>query len=236
MRSSFQAPRFWAAKVAHAVGQGGKGGDNQVVELHSGGVAGNDAGAKAVDDALDDDIAHGHEALLQDTGHGNAGNAAEHGEGESRSAANGFNAAQPKQHDDHGQYAADALAEEGGPGNTGHTHLEGRDEENVHGDVGGGGGGQEVEGRLGIAQGGEDAGGQIVEEEEGEAVEIDVQVDEAVGHEFLGGLDELQELPSQQKSQCHEYKADDAAADGGGGDGSFHLPIFLGAKELRDDD
>ena len=59
--------------VGDAVGQGGEGGDHEVVELDGGGVTGHDAGPEAVDDALDHDIADGDEALLQDAGDGNLG-------------------------------------------------------------------------------------------------------------------------------------------------------------------
>jgi RNA-binding protein YlmH len=49
-------------KIGNAVTQSGKGGDNQIVQLHSGGIACHHIRPEAVDDTLDDDIADGDEA------------------------------------------------------------------------------------------------------------------------------------------------------------------------------
>ena len=57
--------------IGNSVADGGEGGDDHVVQLHRGGIPRHDRGAEAVDDALDQDVSHGDEALLQDAGDGN---------------------------------------------------------------------------------------------------------------------------------------------------------------------
>ena len=50
--------------VGDAVAQGGERGNDQVVQLNGSRVTGNDAGTKAVDDTLDDDVSDRDETLL----------------------------------------------------------------------------------------------------------------------------------------------------------------------------
>ncbi len=53
--------------VGNPVAQRGEGGDNQVIQFDGSRVAGHDTRSKTVDHTLDDDVADGDEALLQDT-------------------------------------------------------------------------------------------------------------------------------------------------------------------------
>ena len=62
----FAGPEVLRRIVGNAVAERGKGRDNHVVELHRRRVACHDGRAEAVDDALDDDVADGNKALLQD--------------------------------------------------------------------------------------------------------------------------------------------------------------------------
>lgn len=63
----------------------------------------------------------------------------------------GLDCFQSAQDEQQGQNAADALAQEGGPGHAGHAHVKDGDKENIHRDVGGGRAGQEPKRRLGVA-------------------------------------------------------------------------------------
>ena len=67
--------------VGNSVGQGGEGSNHQIVELDSRGISGDDAGAEAVDDTLDDDVSHGNEALLKDAWNGYRGDSFKIGPG-----------------------------------------------------------------------------------------------------------------------------------------------------------
>src|SRR5699024_5062430 len=130
----------------------------------------------------------------------------------------------------------DALAQEGGPGHAGHTHGEGGDEQDVHEDVAGGGSRQEQEGGLAVAQGREDAGGHVVEEHEGQAQDVDVQIQGRVGQDFLRGVDELQQSVAAEQAHRHQGGHQDGTADQGSGDGGFHVLVLLCAEEPGHDD
>ena len=60
--------------VGDAVAQGGEGGDDQVVELDRCRVAGNHTGPKAINHALNHNIANGDKTLLQNTWYGDNSN------------------------------------------------------------------------------------------------------------------------------------------------------------------
>ena len=121
--------------VGDAVAQGGKGGDDHVVQLDGGRVACNDAGTKGVDDALQDDVAHRDEALLQDAGHSHHSHLAQHIPREQLHMTRGVESADAAEHHHHGQHTADTLTQEGSPCHTGDAHLETGDEQDVHADV-----------------------------------------------------------------------------------------------------
>lgn len=220
--------------VGHTVGQGGEGGDDQVVQLYSGGVARHNAGAKAVDAPLEDDVAHGDEALLEDAGDGNDGNFFQQQGGEHRRGLRGFHLSQAGAYHTHRQDAADSLAEEGGPGHASHPHVKGGDKEDIHRDVGSGGGRQEEERGPGVSQGGEYAGGDVVEKDEGQAPDVDIQVELGGGEGPLRGVDEPEQPAAAKDASQHQRPAEDGAGDAGGGHRRFHLPVLPGPEELGD--
>ena len=143
---------------------------------------------KAVYNALDEDIAHGDKALLQDAGNGDEADPLQQAEGEELVGRMG-QLFQPQQHRRHGAQAADPLAQEGGPGHAVHAHAPRGHKEDVHADVAQGGDHQEQEGRAGISHGGEDARGNVVEEQEQQAAGINVEIGFRVGHELGGRVD-----------------------------------------------
>ena len=223
--------------VAHAGAQLGETGDDQVVELDGGGIAGDDGRAVAVDDGLDDDVAHGDKALLRGAGQGDEDDLTQQRKGEAaRHAGIPGQRAQAAQDGEDSQHAADALAQERGPGDAGHAHMEARDEEDVDQNVDGGGAGQEEERRAGIAHGGEDAGSHVVVKQERQAEEVDVQVKPAVRHEQLGRVDEGEQLRAQEQAQRHQACAEHAHGDEHSRYGSPQVGILLRAKEAGDDD
>ena len=57
-------------EVRDAVANGGKRGDDQIIQFHGGGVACGDADTEAVDTALNQDVSYGDKGLLQDAGDG----------------------------------------------------------------------------------------------------------------------------------------------------------------------
>ena len=229
-------PHVLGGVVGNAVAQGGEGGDDHVVQLDGGRVACNDAGTKGVDDALQDDVAHRDEALLQDAGDGHHGDLAQHIPGEPHRLAlcgDGLHAAE---HHHHGQDAAHTLAQEGRPGHTGHTHVEPGHEQDVHADVGQRRDGQEVERRLAVTQRREDAGGNVVEEHERQAQNVDVQIQGRVRQDFLRGVDELQQAAAAQQAEHHQRCTQHCRADEGRVHRGFHVIVFLGTKVARHDD
>ena len=225
-----------AGVVGDAVGQGGERGDDQVVQLDRRRIAGDDAGAKAVDDALDDDVAHRHRALLQDAGHGDDRDLAQHLPGKEDGLFRGGDAFHPAGHRQQGQHAADALAQEGGPGHARHPHVKGGDEQNVHKDVAHRRGRQEKEGGAAVAQRRENAGGYVVKEHEGQAQDVDVQVQGRVGQDLGRGVDELKQGVAPQKAHQHQGGHQHRAPDQGGGDGGLHVAVLLGPEKPGHDD
>ena len=139
---------------------------------------------------------------------------------------------QTAEHHRQGQQAADPLTQEGGPGHPGHAHVKGRHKQDVHPDVGCGGQGQEEEGRPGVPQGREDAGGNVVEKEEGQSPQVDVQIQPGGLHHLLRRPDQLQEGPAAQKAPRHQRQAQGSGGDEGGGHGGLHLPVGPAAEEL----
>ncbi len=99
-----------------------RGGDDHIVQLDRCGVTGDDAGTKGIDDALQDDVAYRDEALLQDAGDGDHGYLAQHVPGEEHHLVGGLEGTDAAEHHHHGQHAAHALAQEGGPCHTGVSH------------------------------------------------------------------------------------------------------------------
>ena len=158
---------------------------------------------------MQDDVAHRDEALLQDAGDSHHSHLAQHVPGEQHDLVLGFEGADAAEHHHHGQHTADALAQEGGPGHTGHAHLEAGHEQNVHADVGQGRDGQEVEGGLAVAQRGEDAGGDVVEEHEGQAQHVDIQIQRRICKDLLRGVDELQQAVAAHKADQKIYNGTD---------------------------
>ena len=132
--------------------------------------------------------------------------------------------------------APDALAQEGGPGHTGHAHLETGHEQNVHADVGQGRDGQEVEGGLAVAQRGEDAGGDVVEEHEGQAQHVDVQIQRGICQNFVRGVDELQQAVAAHQTNEHQHGAQHGGTDQRGVDRGLHLVVVLRAEVAGHDD
>ena len=140
------------------------------------------------------------------------------------------------EHHHHGQDAAHTLAQEGRPGHTGHTHVEPGHEQDVHADVGQRRDGQEVERRLAVTQRREDAGGNVVEEHERQAQNVDVQIQGRVRQDLLRGVDELQQGVAAKQTDAHQHGAQHGRADEGGVDRGLHLAVFLCAKVAGHDD
>ena len=156
-------------EVGHTVAQRGKGGGHQIVQLDGRRIARHNGGAKAVDHALNDDVAHGDAALLQHTGDGHPCQPAQHGPGKGPALLLRRKPPQPAKHHPDRQHAAGALTEKGGPGHAGHAHPEGRHEKDIHKNIAERGCRQKPEGRPAVAQCGKDARGHIVKQQEGHA-------------------------------------------------------------------
>ena len=185
---------------------------------------------------MQDDVAHRDEALLQDAGDSHHSHLAQHVPGEQHDLVLGFEGADAAEHHHHGQHTADALAQEGGPGHTGHAHLETGHEQDVHADVGQGRDGQEVEGGLAVAQRGEDAGGDVVEEHEGQAQHVDVQIQRGICQNFVRGVDELQQAVAAHQTNEHQHGAQHGGTDQRGVDRGLHLVVVLRAEVAGHDD
>ena len=148
----------------------------------------------------------------------------------------GVEGADAAEHHHHGQHAADTLTQEGSPCHTGNAHLETGDEQDVHADVGQRRDCKEVEGGLAVAKGREDAGGNVVEEHEGQAQNVDIQIQRGICKDLLRGVDELQQGVAAQQTNAHQHGAQHGRADEGGVDRGLHLTVFLCAKVAGHDD
>ena len=86
--------------------------------------------------ALNDQIAHGNKALLQDTGNGDLCDFYTDGRGENPAAFFSPDGPEFFHHNEQCEESADTLAYEGRPGYTGDTHVKACHEPDIHGDVG----------------------------------------------------------------------------------------------------
>ena len=109
-------------------------------------------------------------------------------------------------------------------------------EQDVHADVGQGRDGQEVERGLAVAQSGEDAGGDVVEEHEGQAQNVDVQIQGRVGQDLFRGVDELQQSVAAEQADDHQHGAQHGGTDQGSVDRSLHIIVFFCAEVAGHDD
>ena len=218
--------------VGNAVADGGKRGDDQIVQLHRSGIARHNVRAEAVNDALDQDIAHGDEALLQNAGDGDDHEPPQQLPGKQYHLPLAGQLLQPADDHGHRQHAADALAQEGRPGHACHAHFEGRDKQNVHGDVAQGGHRQEDKGRPAVSQGGENARGNVIEKYEGQTPDVDIQIQRRVGEHFLRGVDQRQQAVAAENAHQHQQQANHAAGQRGGGHGGLYIAIFPRAEQL----
>ncbi len=130
--------------------------------------------AKAVDDPLDHNVAHRDKALLQNTGHRYLGKLAQEVPGEELGSGLGLDPAKTEEHHRHRQNTAYPLAQKGGPGHAVHPHAQARHKQDVHADIAHRGAGQKEKGGFGVSQGGEDAGGDVVVKDKGQAQDVDV--------------------------------------------------------------
>ena len=79
-------------------------------------------------------------------------------------------------YDCHSQQAAEALTQESSPCNACYAHTKALDEPDIHQDIGGRREGQEYKGRFGIAHSGEYTCSNIVKEQEGKSLDINIQI------------------------------------------------------------
>lgn len=144
---------------------------------------------------------------------------------------NGFNAANNKQKR---QQTADALTDEGGPGHTLHVHMEFGDKEDVHADIREGGAGQEIKRRFGIAKCGENPGCNIIIEDKGQAVYVDVEVLLGRVKQLFRRMNQLQQLVAEASAEHHQEDAERTAGNQRGVDDGSHIVVALRAEQLRD--
>ena len=108
--------------VGNAVAERGEGRDDHIVELHRRGVARHDRRAEAVDDALDDDVADGNEALLQNARDGNDREPTKMVPRENAHLAFGRELHEAAEDDHKRQHAAHALTQKRCPCHARHAH------------------------------------------------------------------------------------------------------------------
>ena len=218
--------------IGNAVTDGGKRSDDQIVQLHRSGIARHNVRAEAVDDALNQDIAHGDEALLQNAGDGDDHEPSQQLPGKQYHLPLAGQLLQPADDHGHRQHAADALAQEGRPGHACHAHFEDCDEENIHGDVTQRRRCKEYEGCFAVAHGGENARGNVIEKYEGQTPDVDIQIPRRVGEHFLRGVDQRQQAVAAKNAHQHQQQANHAAGQRGGGHGGLYIAIFPRAEQL----
>ena len=110
--------------------------------------------------------------------------------------------------------------------------MKARHEQHVHADVGQGRDRKEAEGRLGIAQRGEDALGDVVEEHEGQTQRVHVQIQRGIVEDFRRRADELQQRVAAENADEHQDQAGHGAGDHARVHGGLHLAVALRAEIL----
>ena len=148
----FAGPEVLRRIVGNTVAERGKGRDNHVVELHRRRVACHDGRAEAVDDALDDDVADGNKALLQDARNGDDREPSKMVPREDLYFSFRRDFRKAAEDDHKRQHAADSLAQKRRPGNTGNAHVERRNKQNIDRDIRRGRAGKKDKRRFGVAQ------------------------------------------------------------------------------------
>ena len=84
--------------------------------------------------------------------------------------------------------------------------------------------------------GNENAGGDIIEEDEGQAIDIDVQIQLRVRQDFLRGADQPQKAVTAGDTQDHQRRTYRRTENAGGVDRRLHALIVFGAKQLGHND
>ena len=195
--------------VAQAVGDGGNGSDGHVVQLDGCRIAAHSRRAEGIDHALDDDVADGDEALLEGTRNGNMEDFPQDGEREQAAIPLMLQGMHLLQDSNQSGDTAQALAQESCPGNACNTHVEFLYEKDIHKDVGNGADRQEPEGRLRIAQSGEDARCHIIDQQEHIAQQINIQVQFGIGEDFFRRVDEPQQPRRNANAHQRQHKTHD---------------------------
>ena len=189
--------------------EGVHGNVNELIDVASGGVAGDDRGAEAVDGGLDQDVGDRKDRTLQAGGDTDADHfqrllfiEPQHPQAQ---AAAVLLTHQASQH----QESGDVLGQSRGDGHTGNVQLEKADEDNVADHIDDAGDGQVVEGMLRVADGPEDGRAKVVDHRGGDADEIDAQVEGGQGQNVIGDTDEMEQLRSHSGAEDAGENADD---------------------------
>ena len=140
---------------------------------------------------------------------------------------------EPMEHHHQRQHAAHALAQKRCPRDTGNAHLERRDEQNIHRDVGRGRAGEEDKWRFRIAQRRENARCHIVEKHKRQTVDVNVEIQLGVGKDLVRRFDEPQQPACQQHADQHQDHTDHRTGDERRIDRRFHVAILLCAEIPR---
>ena len=143
---------------------------------------------------------------------------------------------QPPEYHQDCQHAADSLAEKSRPGHSGHSHMEGSHEPDIHSDVGERGDRQKEEGRPGISQSRKDPRGYIIKEHERKPPDINIQIELGIRQDLRRRMDGLQQDAASQDPCRHQHGAEHGAGDHGRMYGRLHPAIILGSEKLGDDD
>ena len=128
------------------------------------------------------------------------------------------------------QNAADALADQRGPGHTGHPHGKHRDKDHIHDDIGGGGKRKKEKRCSGIAKAGKNARGNVIEHHKGKADDVNAQIQKRIGKNGFRGADHLQQKAAREKSEDYQKKAQNPRGNGRGGNRGVYVFKLLGAE------
>lgn len=102
------------------------------------------------------------------------------------------------------RHGADALGNQRGPGDAGHTHVKPDDEQQIQYDVGEAGDHQKDQRRFAVTLGIVNTVQGVVEEEKDRAAEVDSQISLGVGHDVRVRAQQLQQRPGKNGAQCHQ--------------------------------
>ena len=217
----------------HADGLHGQ--EQNGIHLGIGGPGGHEVLPEIIDVGLDEDVGKGSDGHLHTGGDANPDDLPQEGQVERHGFGTELDDGTCPQELDHHQNSGDPLGKRRGKGNAGNSHFEHRHEDDVQHGVHAGTDHQVIEGTLRVTHSPEDARTHVVDQQTGNAPEIDAQIGGGLRQHIGRGVVPLEHQGRQSQTQRREDRAEDQRREGGGVDGFGDFFCVMGAEMLADD-